>query len=104
MTVYLDNDFKCHVTDDGTMAAYETDIFDGKCSTYIEGYRLVPEGEKWTRPDGVVFAGLMVAPWKPYANLAVAQAAYEKEELERLRLELADTKAALATLGVTDVE
>ena len=29
--IYIDNGFKCHVTDDGTMTAIETDFFDGKC-------------------------------------------------------------------------
>lgn len=41
-TIYLDSDYKCHLTDDGTMTAIETDAFDGKCDTYIEGYRFVP--------------------------------------------------------------
>ena len=92
MTIYLDNDFKCHVTDDGTMLPYETDVFDGKCTTYIEGYRIVPEGEKWTRSDGVVFSGPMVAPWKPYADLAAAQTLYELEQMKEVQ---ADTDALL---------
>lgn len=82
MTIYLDSDYKCYVKDDGTMTAYETDIFDGKCQTYIEGYRLVPEGETWTREDGAEFAGLMVAPWKDYAILAGAQTGYEESIAE----------------------
>lgn len=76
MTIYLDNDFKCHLTDDGTMRANETGAFNGKCTTYIEGYRLVPQGEVWTRSDGVEFTGLMIAPWKDYALLEAAQAQY----------------------------
>ena len=68
-TIYLDSDFKCHVTDDGTFASFETDFFDGKCDTFIEGYRFVPAGEVWTRPDDVVFAGEMVAPWKDWRQL-----------------------------------
>jgi hypothetical protein len=83
-TIYIDSNFKCHITDDGTMTAVETDFFDGKCNTYIEGYRFVPSGESWTRSDGVVFHGEMIAPWKPYAELAAAQQQYElmQEELE----------------------
>lgn len=77
MIIYLDNDFKCHVENDGTMRPYETDIFDGKCATYIEGYRIVPEDEEWTRSDGVVFRGLMVTPCKDYSILSAAQQGYE---------------------------
>ena len=77
MTIYLNSDFKCHVSDDGSMRAYETDFFEGKCNSFIEGYRIVPEGEEWTRSDGVVFRGLMIAPWRDYAILAAAQQGYE---------------------------
>lgn len=92
-TIYLDSDFKCHVTDDGTMTAVETNFFDGKCDSFIEGYRFVPEGQHWTRSDGVVFTGTMVSPWKDYAELDAAQRTYEK----RLLAEYAD---ALKTVGV----
>lgn len=76
-TVYIDSEFKCHVTDDGTMTAVETDVFDGKCDAFIEGYRFVPFGESWTREDGVVFTGEMIAPWKNFAELVAAQRQYE---------------------------
>lgn len=93
-TIYIDSDFKCHVTDDGTMKAVETDFFDGKCDAFIEGYIFVPPGETWTRSDGVVFQGEMVAPWRDYEELDAAQRSYEQEQL-------ADMKNALAKLGVT---
>lgn len=80
MKVYLDSEFKCHLTDDGTMTAVETDFFDGKCDSYVEGYRYIPSGESWTRSDGVVFPGEMVTPWKPYNELAAAQAQYERDK------------------------
>lgn len=76
-TIYIDSDFKCHVTDDGTMTAVETDFFDGKCDAFVEGYRFVPEGESWTREDGAVFQGEMAAPWKPWEELDAAQRVYE---------------------------
>lgn len=100
MTIYIDADFKCHVSDDGTMTAVETDFFDGKCATYIEGYRYVPSGEVWTRPDGVVFPGEMVAPWKDWRQLDEAQRGYEKEQYTAMEAELADARAALEILGV----
>lgn len=76
-TIYIDSEFKCHISNDGTMTAVETDIFDGKCAAFIEGIRFVPDGESWTREDGVVFTGEMVAPWKPYSELAAYQLQYE---------------------------
>lgn len=92
-TIYLDLDFKCHASDDGTMTAVETDAFDGYCDEYIEGYRFVPAGFMWTREDGEVFEGLMIAPWKPWDELDAAQREYERQEA-------ADMKEALALLGV----
>lgn len=85
MKVYIDSEFKCHVTDDGTMTAVETDFFDGRCDAFIEGYRFVPEGESWTREDGVVFQGEMIAPWKDYAELDSAQREYERQLLKELQ-------------------
>ena len=82
MKIYIDPDFKCHTSNDGTMTTVETDFFDGKCQTLIEGYRFVPVGESWTRSDGVVFHGEMIAPWKDYSLLAAAQAQYELDQAE----------------------
>ena len=94
-TVYVDSDFKCHTTNDGTMLAVETRFFDGKCPAFIEGYRFVPAGSTWVREDGIAFEGEMIAPWKDWAELDAAQREYE-------RAEMADMKAALALVGVTD--
>lgn len=77
MTIYLDTEYKCHTADDGTMTPYETDAFEGKCRTYIEGTRLVPEGETWTRSDGKVFRGLMISPWIDSRVRDTAQQGYE---------------------------
>lgn len=78
MTLYLDNDFKIHLQNDGNYTEIETDFFDGKCQEYIEGYRFIPEGETWKRSDGVIFTGQMVAPWRSYEILSTAQSAYEQ--------------------------
>ena len=77
-TIYIDSEFKCHVSDDGTMAAAETDFFDGRCDMFVEGYRFIPEGESWTREDGTVFRGEMIAPWKPFDVLTAYQQEYER--------------------------
>lgn len=97
MTIYVDKEFKCHMTDDGTRRAVEIEFFNGKCAEFIEGYRCVPVGENWTREDGEVFHGEMVAPWKDYAQLAQCQAIYE-----RMLTQQADMRAALTVLGVNE--
>lgn len=83
-TIYLDSDFRCHLTNDGTMTAIETDAFDGKANAYIEGYRYIPEGQTWTRSDGVIFQGLMISPAENYSSLKKAQEQYELDEARRL--------------------
>ena len=93
MKIFIDKDFKCHISDDGTMTAIETDFFDGYCDAYIEGFRFVPSGESWTRSDGVVFWGKMITPWKPYSELDAIQREYERQLL-------AVYAEALKTMGV----
>jgi hypothetical protein len=83
MIIYLDADFACHLTDDGTMRTVETDFFNGKCAAYIEGFRYVPAGETWTRPDGAVFGGEMISPTEDYNALLKAQGQYELDEAKR---------------------
>lgn len=90
MMIYIDSDFKCHASDDGTMTAVKTDAFDGKCDAYIEGYRFIPAGQSWTRADGVVFTGEMIAPWKPWAELDAAQREYEREQYTALLSKLSE--------------
>ena len=96
-TIYIDPDFKCHVTNDGTMREVETDAFDGMCDTYIKGYRFVPNGESWEREDGAVFHGEMIAPWKDYNELDNAQREYERQLLKELQensIPISDLEAA----------
>ena len=85
MLIYLDNDFKCHLTNDGTMREYDDKgFFEGRCPAFIEGYRVVPEGETWVREDGEPFSGTMVAPWRDYRLLEEFQEQYENQEAEHL--------------------
>ena len=97
MTIYIDNDYKCHVSDDGTRRAFDVPFFDGKCAEFVEGYRYVPSSEMWTRADGQTFTGEMITPWRDYAILAELQALYEEEQAKQ-----ADMQAALAILGVSE--
>ena len=93
-TVYIDAEYKCHANGDGVTRPVETDFFDGKCDAFIEGYRLVPEGEVWVREDGTEHKGLMIAPWKPFNELDRLQRDHERQLLE-------EYAGALKVLGVT---
>lgn len=100
MTIYIDADFKCHTSKpDGIYTAVETSAFDGKCAAYIEGYRFVPAGENWTRPDGIVFQGEMITPWKDWRELDAAQREYERELLVQYEQAISEIEAALGVSG-----
>lgn len=105
MTIYIDADYKCHTAPADGLTAVETDAFTGKCAAYIEGYRFVPAGASWTRSDGEVFQGEMVAPWKPWDELDAAQREYEREQYAAVIAQNAEYEAALSeietALGVT---
>ena len=81
-TIYVDSEFKCHVANDGTMTAVETDFFDGKCDAFVEGYI-------YNDSNGCV----QIYPWKPYSELDKAQREHER----RLLAEYAE---ALSVVGV----
>ena len=90
MKIYIDSDFKCYTASADGLTAVETDFFDGKCPEFVEGYRFVPDGQTWTRPDGAEFRGEMVAPWEPLEKLDRLQMAYEQERYDNLIAELSE--------------
>lgn len=79
-TIYIDSNYRCHPVNDGTMTAVETDFFDGKCDTFVEGYC-------YDTRNGYV----QIYPVKPFSELDAAQREYERERL-------ADMENALAIL------
>ena len=97
--IYIDPlDFTCHTSNtDGsfsevTLSESAREFFSNKCTEFIEGYRLKPEGKTWIREDGEVFTdGELISPWKDYNELDAAQRKYEHELL-------ADAENALAIL------
>lgn len=95
MKIYIDNDYKCYISPADERMAIETDYFDGKCQSYIEGYRFVPSGKTWTRDDGVEFAGEMISPWRPWAELDVAQREYEQNLITQYEAALSAIEQAL---------
>ena len=95
MTIYIDSDYKCHVSDDGTRRAFEVPSFDGKCAEFVEGYRYVPAGESWTRADGEVFRGEMISPWKDLSEAYMAQTAYLERQNAQYEAALSEIEVAL---------
>ena len=102
MTIYIDSDYKCHVSPGDGLRAVETDFFDGKTEAYIEGYRFVPAGETWVREDGEAFRGEMVSPWTDWQALDKAQGAFEREQYMPLRAQNDELLEAMAAM-VEDV-
>lgn len=98
MTIYIDSDYKCHVSAAEGRRVIETDAFNCKCQEWIESFRFVPAGETWTREDGEVFNGEMVTPWKDLGNAYAAQAAYVTAQNAQYEAALTEIEAAL---GVT---
>ncbi len=82
MIIYIDSDYKCYTTDDGTRRAFDVTFFDGKCAEFVEGYRYVPSGETWTRADGQTFTGEMITPWRDYSGLTAIQTAVDRAQAQ----------------------
>lgn len=97
-TIWIDFEFKCHTASGEGLTAIETDAFDGKCDTYVGGYRFVPAGQTWTRADGVVFTGEMIAPWKPWTELDAAQREYEREQYQTAVAQNTEYESALTEI------
>ena len=73
MKIYIDSECKLHTTNtDVVLREVETDFFsDDKCTSFIEGYC-------YDDSKGYV----QIYPWKPYNELAAAQAQYELDMAE----------------------
>lgn len=103
MIIYIDGDFKCHVSAAEGRREIETGFFNGKCPEWIESYRFVPEGGTWTREDGEKFMGAeMISPWKDLSEAYAAQTAYLEQMLAASQAQTTDMQAALEVLGVTE--
>ena len=80
MTVYIDNEYRCHAEPAEDRRPVENAFFDGKCPAFIAGWRFVPEGESWTDGEGRSYRGQALFPAATYAAPAAAQAEQPKTE------------------------
>ena len=72
--IYIDSENKCHSENDGTMVEFETDFFDDKCDTFINGYKCE-----------VYEDSINIYPCKPYRELEQAQRIYEKTQFSEIQ-------------------
>lgn len=93
-TIYIDSDFMCHITDDGTMTEVQLEEFDDLCNNAIGLMRYVPENETWIRPDGRVIHGIFIQ-----ATDSAKIDAYQRQYMED-QAQMADMQNALEILGV----
>lgn len=77
MIIYIDEQYRCHSEDDGTMTAIETDFFNGKCSAFIEGYVFLPEGKTIEYDSKLTMKGEAIFPWEDIRVLNAYQTQYE---------------------------
>lgn len=95
MTIYIDSDYKCYISAAEGRRAIETDAFNGKCAEWIESFRFVPAGETWVKPNGEMFRGEMVSPWKDLGEAYAAQAAYVTAQNAQYEAALSEIEVAL---------
>lgn len=97
MTIYIDNNYKCHTSPGDGFTSVETDFFNGKCKQFIEGYRFVPADCTWVREDGVEFTGEMIAPFRDYSILEEFQSVYDEQQqtINEYEAALSDIEQAL---------
>ena len=92
--LYLDGNYIAHAEQDteGLRIPWEDSygFFTAKCPAFIEGHRVVPEGETWIRADGTAFTGLMITPVGNPATLQALQAAADSQTIADLDAEVVE--------------
>lgn len=83
MIIYVDKNSHCHITNpNGEYTSVETDFFDGKCDSFIEGFCYEIKEN-----------GYAIYAWKPYDELDNVQREYEKQLLKESQTELFELKS-----------
>ncbi len=94
MTIYIDNEYRCHADYAEDRRAFEVEVLEGRSPKAIECYRYVPEGEEWAREDGQLFSGPMLSLWTDPLTEAEHQTEYDRQLIE-------DMQQALEIMEVT---
>ena len=88
-TIFLDSEYMCHLTNDGTRMEVQTEVLDHLCDNAIELMRYIPEGKTWVHPKGFTVYGEFVQ-----ATDSAKIDAYQRQAY------IEDMENALALLGV----
>lgn len=90
-TIYIDNQYMCHLENAEGRTEVQTDVFDGVVDGAIPYYRYIPQGESYTDKKGRVLHGLFIQ-------------AIDSEEIDRITQSaiMVDMQNALSILGVTE--
>ena len=78
MLVFIDKDYKCHTKNLANYRLVNVPYFDGKCETFIEGFRYIPNGEKYKKETGEIITGKALLPFKDLILLETIQRLYEE--------------------------
>ncbi len=101
-TIFLDPEFKCHLTNDGTMLEVQTDVFDIYTSKAVECFRFVPKGHTWIGADGRERHGEFIQAFRSGEVITAYQEQYEADAAQLEAEMLADLDAAFRE-GVNSV-
>lgn len=83
MKVHVDKKtFMCFTEPGKDREEFEIPFFDGKCKKFVESFRYIPEKREWTRNDGKVFSGEMLAYGRDSREADAAQTQYEADLAE----------------------
>ena len=88
-TIYLDDNYMCHLEDAPGRTEVQTDVFDSIVDAAIPYYRYIPEGKEWTNSKGRVLHGLFIQATDSAAINRISIQAY-----------INDMQNALSILGV----
>ena len=94
--IYLDSEFKCHVTAaDDRIEVEAPENFEGMCDKSIECMRYIPAGMTYFAADGSVIHGEFIQCLDDTSAIAY------QVQYESMKPELEDMKSALNLLGVS---
>lgn len=82
--IYLDNNFMCHIINDGTMKQIQTNIFDNCCDDIIKLCRYIPENENYILPNSEILWGPFIQFTAPSSITNIIQQQYEIDEANHL--------------------
>lgn len=59
---YIDSDFKCYKEFDEGRILVQSEFFNDKCKSFLEGHRFIPQTYCWTSESGEEIWGEAVIP------------------------------------------